>query len=399
MNATVDAKGRITAASNGTGGGGSLPTDYISSGLIISYVSTTEVECGTGTAYNPNASAAQTVSSTITSNYSYSSQTDLTIDATNNKKVSSASHPFTANDIGSTVDVTAGTSWTTGNYIVLTVDGSGNAYLNKSPSAAGNSNHGTYTLKLTASVLYGIFLASATSIVIQGPIQLVDLAIDGSNNLLVSSASFTFTTAMVGQYINVTAGTSWTAGYYQIASISSGKAVLATSPSSAGNANLATASMSMIPYSGSTGNYQGTASQSIDGNTYRYLGTVLTGSSNTFYNFVQNPNGTYYYQTYTGPATPFYNMNSSASSSTTYSLASVLPPTAYNAQMQINSSSYLYLGVSTGYVPTVGGGQMAVQSSSYNFVPNVAVNKVQAFLYNGGASTWTYYLSGYSFNR
>jgi hypothetical protein len=370
--------------------------------MIPSFVSTTEIQVGTGTAYNPNASASQTVSSPITDTYLFTSKTDLTIDASNNKKVTSASHSFTANDIGSTISVTAGTSWTTGTYIILTVSG-GAALLNKSPSAAGNANTGTYLLELTASVLYGIFLAGTTSIVIQGPMQFVDLAIDASNNLLVSSASFTFTSAMVGQYIDVTAGTSWTVGYYQIASVSGGKATLATSPSAAGNANLATASMSMISYTGSTGNYQGTASESIDGNTYRYLGAVLTTSANLFANFL-NVNGVTRYRVNI-TAAPFSVTLTTATSSTSQSLSALIPPTGLIAVVQGHYGGVLtFFGTSDGVTPTGSTGDNELGtgvSASAAFPMELNLNTIQALLFcnSGAASAPVLNVQGYRGNR
>lgn len=282
----------VTITASG-GGSGINPADYIS-GLVPAYVSSTEVEVSTGSAYNPNTAASQTVSSAITDNYSYGSSSTLVINGSNNEEVTDAAHTFTANDIGSTIDITAGTSWTTGNYIILSVSG-GAAYLNKSPSAAGNSHDGAYTLKLTPSMIYGIFLSGTSSIAIQGPLEFVDLAIDATNNEKVTSASYSFTSADVGQYIDITAGTGWTDGYYLISSVSGGAAILSSSPSAAGNGNKATANMSMIPYSGSVGNYQGTASESLDGNTYRYLGAALTNSSNQFVGFYTDGHS-YYYQ-------------------------------------------------------------------------------------------------------
>jgi hypothetical protein len=403
--------GHHTITIAASGGGATLPTNFIE-GAVPAYVSTTEVEAGSGTAYVPNGSAAQTWTSPLTDAYSYSSQTDLTINASNNEEVSSASHSFTANDIGSTVDVTAGTSWTTGNYIILTVDGSGNAYLNKSPSAAGNSNKGTYTLKLTASVLYGMFLTSTPSLVIQAPLQFVDLAIDASNNELVSSASYTFTAADVGQYLDITAGTSWTVGYYLIASVSGGKATLASSPSAAGNSNKATASMSSIPYGGSAGNYQGTASESIDGNTNRYLGAFYANSSNQVTNFRDTTGGTSlrcFYQVNTGAA-PFQVQTSAASeTATSINCGAVVPPTSTEllawalTTTTVASAFYIAFGNSN-FAPGSGSGivLLTIGAPSTDYEPRIPVDLVlngyQAYqYYSSDSSSYTIDVNAYEY--
>ena len=57
-----------------------------------------------------------------------------------------------------------------------------------------------------------------------------DLVVNGSNNLEVTSVGHSFVSGDVGKYVVVTAGTGWTPGAYKIASVSSGAAILATSP-------------------------------------------------------------------------------------------------------------------------------------------------------------------------
>jgi hypothetical protein len=96
---------------------------------------------------------------------------------------------------------------------------------------------------LTVAIESGQEIYGCTGPYTSTTIPLTDLAIDASNDKLVSSASVTFTSAMVGRYIDVTAGTSWTDGLYLILSVSGGKATLATSPSAAGNTNYATATI------------------------------------------------------------------------------------------------------------------------------------------------------------
>jgi hypothetical protein len=62
------------------------------------------------------------------------SGTDLAIDATTNTKVTSATHNFVAADVGNLIQITAGASWTTGFYQIVSV-ASNAATLDRSPGA------------------------------------------------------------------------------------------------------------------------------------------------------------------------------------------------------------------------------------------------------------------------
>ena len=62
-----------------------------------------------------------------------------------------------------------------------------------------------------------------------------DLAIDATTNTKVTAASHSFTSGDVGKYVNVYSGTGFTQGAYQISSVSSGAAILTTSPGTAGS--------------------------------------------------------------------------------------------------------------------------------------------------------------------
>lgn len=58
-----------------------------------------------------------------------------------------------------------------------------------------------------------------------------DLAVDATTNTIVTSAGYVFTAADAGRWINITAGTGFTIGYYQILSVDgSNKATLNASP-------------------------------------------------------------------------------------------------------------------------------------------------------------------------
>lgn len=57
-----------------------------------------------------------------------------------------------------------------------------------------------------------------------------DLAVDGTTNTKVTSASHNFVATDVGNILRVTSGTGWTAGFYQIVSVASNAATLDRSP-------------------------------------------------------------------------------------------------------------------------------------------------------------------------
>src|SRR4051812_46334032 len=61
-----------------------------------------------------------------------------------------------------------------------------------------------------------------------------DLAVDATNNLQVTSATYVFTSADVGRWMQVTAGTGFRTGFYQILSVSGVKATLNLSPAAVG---------------------------------------------------------------------------------------------------------------------------------------------------------------------
>lgn len=81
------------------------------------------------------------------------SATDLVIDGTLNTKVTSASHTFTANDVGKVLAVTAGTGFTPGSYTIASVTGS--AAVCGSAVGTVASTGGTYTLPMLVGTLVG----------------------------------------------------------------------------------------------------------------------------------------------------------------------------------------------------------------------------------------------------
>lgn len=61
-----------------------------------------------------------------------------------------------------------------------------------------------------------------------------DLVVDATNNTQVTSATYVFTSADIGRWIQVTAGTNWRTGYYHVLSVSGVKATLNLSPAAVG---------------------------------------------------------------------------------------------------------------------------------------------------------------------
>lgn len=84
----------------------------------------------------------------------------------------------------------------------------------------------------TLSLLQALELYSSVAAVVEtnSIANETDLVVDGSNDLKVTSVSYSFASGDVGKWVVVTGGASWTVGAYRIASVTGGAAVLATSP-------------------------------------------------------------------------------------------------------------------------------------------------------------------------
>lgn len=117
--------------------------------------------------------------------------TNLTIDAADNAKVTSSGHTFVAVDVGNLIHINAGTSWTQGWYEILSV-AAGVATLDRSPSAAGNANKATWSLGGAIS------LGSSTANRTDASFFAVTVA---GNRVFIASGSFTLAAAVA-----VTAG-------------------------------------------------------------------------------------------------------------------------------------------------------------------------------------------------
>lgn len=171
--------------------------------------------------------------------------TDLACDAntgnTNAPVVSSASYNFVAGDVGARVYVKSGTNWTAGFYYIASV-AANKATLNASIGTAEqlNTSTGMYQPNTVAGCAT---VATPTGGTFGIDYSCLDAAINNATNLastngttnpsVVTSATVTFASNHVGNIIHVTAGTSWTAGWYEIVSVSGGAATLSAAVGSA----------------------------------------------------------------------------------------------------------------------------------------------------------------------
>ena len=163
--------------------------------------------------------------------------TDLACDSstgnTNSPVVSSASYNFVAGDVGHWVYIKSGSNWTPGFYKIASVASNkatlmaavGEAeqlYLTRSYRA--NTVAGCGTVGTPTSGTWTIDYSRSTS----SPFASTDLAstTGTTNPSTITSAANPFGLQMVGNLIRITAGTSWTQGWYEIVSVSGVTATL-----------------------------------------------------------------------------------------------------------------------------------------------------------------------------
>lgn len=132
-------------------------------------------------------------------NKEHAAMADLTIDATNNKVVTSATHNFVAGDAGKYINVTAGTGWRVGWYRIASASANA-ATLDWSPSAAGNANVGT------GDFYYGIDYPSLNDAknTATANISTTDAAV--TNSATLTSANANFTESIAGNSIYLVIG-------------------------------------------------------------------------------------------------------------------------------------------------------------------------------------------------
>lgn len=150
----------------------------------------------------------------------------------------SASYSFVSGDVGAWLFIASGTNWIPGYYQIASVSG-GAATLAAGAGAAlypqqyyfiASTAQGVSSTSSPSGATWSIDRSQSNSAYQNHS----DLA--GASGNKVSSASHTFTIADVGNGLSITAGTSFTTGYYTIVSVSSGSAVLDRNPGSSGTA-------------------------------------------------------------------------------------------------------------------------------------------------------------------
>ncbi len=162
--------------------------------------------------------------------------TDLAATAANTAApvVTSASYNFVAGDVGAWLYVKAGTSWTPGWYQIASV-AANEATLNAAVGAAvqvstttgdynTNTVAGCATVATPSSGTFGIDFSQQDAAVITD----TDLACaDGdAASPVVTSVNKPMSVRYIGNIMHITAGTGWTAGWYEIVSVSTTNATL-----------------------------------------------------------------------------------------------------------------------------------------------------------------------------
>lgn len=228
--------------------------------------------------------------------------TDLTCNTgtgnTNSPIVTSASYSFVSNDVGHLVYIRSGTNWTPGWYPIASVS-AGAATLSAAIGQASQINATTAIFGLnavagvatTGTPTAGVWSIDYSQTTAAG-FTATDLASVTGTTVpsTVTSVTNPFTKAMVGNLIHVNSGTSWTAGWYEIVSVSTITATLdravgtlatltAGTYHTGGALSLGSADNAVFVLGG--GSSTGSTLFFIKGNaTYATAGSITTGSGN-----------------------------------------------------------------------------------------------------------------------
>ncbi len=167
-------------------------------------------------------------------NFLTNATTDSNTANTSAPVLSSASYNFVAGDVGAWIYIKSGTNWTAGFYKIASV-ASNKATLNAAIGAAVQFNSttgewtpstvvGCATVGTPTSGTFGIDYSQQTAAVINN----TDLACPDGDAAAptVTSAGSPFGVRLVGNIIHITAGVGYTAGWYEIVSVSGTTATL-----------------------------------------------------------------------------------------------------------------------------------------------------------------------------
>lgn len=220
----------------------------------------------------------------------------------NSPVVTSASYNFVAGDVGAWVYIKGGTNWTPGWYQIASVAANA-ATLS---AAVGQASQVTNNRFITNTVAGCATIASPTggtwtmdySQQNAAQFAMTNLAstTGTTNPSVITSATHTFGPQEVGNLIHVTAGTSWTAGWYEIVSVSAGAATLDRAVGTAATLSSGTGKVGGAAIIGASGTgigdssfFQAVTNQVVNGGryfiqngTYTISGSVSSGSPGIF---------------------------------------------------------------------------------------------------------------------
>lgn len=193
----------------------------------------------TATASNVNSGAF----ATDNANFLADLTTDTDTGNTASPVCSSASYNFVAGDVGAWIYIKSGSNWTPGFYQITSV-GSNKATVNATIGSA--VAHDTTNNLLSASTVLGVAtVATPTGGVFGIDYSQQDTAKFSYTDLAgtttsITSATNPFNTSMVGNIIHITSGTGFTAGWYEIVSVSGSTATIDRSAGATGSSGVAT---------------------------------------------------------------------------------------------------------------------------------------------------------------
>ena len=152
--------------------------------------------------------------------------TDTNTGNTNSPVFSSASYNFVAGDVNHWLYIQSGTNWIAGWYQIASVASNkatlraaiGQANIDTNRIMGTNTSAGVASVGTPTSGVWTIDYSRSTA----SPFASTDLAsLTGTTNpATITSAANPFGGNMVGNLIHITAGTNWTAGWYEIVSVS-----------------------------------------------------------------------------------------------------------------------------------------------------------------------------------